>query len=164
MLECVYYICSVYKIYNRLCTWAAVSYRVVHFFPLCFHIKSVPSLRTFHFPSFITLFRILRMFVMIRGFQQGLVIGNCMQFGWGCGCGFCPWHSVSAKLLTILCGCSDCSGIWSPEIYYTLPFDVWSTHKRYSIYFLTYSFHFRFSSCLKSPLLFPFSFLSYCLS
>lgn len=100
---------------------------------------------------------------MIRGFQQRLVIGNCMQFGWvwGCGCGFCPWHSVSAKLLTVVCGCSDYSGIPSPEIYYALPFDVWSTHRRNSIYFLTYSFHFRLGSCLKSSLFFPFSFICF---
>lgn len=83
-----------------------------------------------------TLFRIPRMFATIRGFQQGLAIGNCMQFGWvwGCVCGFCPWHSVSAKLLAVVCGCYDCSGISSPEIYYTLLFDVWSTHQRQSTY------------------------------
>lgn len=137
------------------------------FFPSLFPQKICAQPQDFFlFPSFRTLFRILRMFVMIRGFQQGLVIGNCMQFGWvwGCGCGFCPWHSVSAKLLTVVCGCSDYSGIPSPEVYYALPFDVWSTHRRHSIYFLTYSFHFRAGSCLKSSLFFPFSFICFLVS
>ena len=107
-----------------------------------------------------TLFRTETMLAMVRGFQQGLVISNCMQFGWvwGCGCGFWAWHNVSAELLAVVCGCSDCSWISSPEIYYTLLFDVW----RQTIYFLTYSFPFRLTSRLKSSLLFPDS--SLCLS
>lgn len=98
-----------------------------HFFLACFYRKSVLQAQDIFFfffllfSPFMTLFRTWRMFAMIRGFQQGLVISNCMQFRWvwGCGCGFYAWHNVSAKLLTVVCGCSDCSGISSPEIYYT---------------------------------------------
>lgn len=135
-----------------------VSCKAIQFFS-CLLLQKICAPGTGHFfflllfSPFMTLFRTWRMFAMIRGFQQGLVISNCMQFRWvwGCGCGFCAWHNVSAKLVTVVCGCSDCSEISSPEIYYTLLFDVW----RQTIYFLTYSFPFRLISCLKSSLLFP---------
>lgn len=44
-----------------------------------------------------------------------------MQFGWVwvCVCGFCPWHNVSAKLPTGVCGCSEYQALK-----YTCLFDV----------------------------------------
>lgn len=136
-----------------------------HFFLVFFSPQEICAPYSGLFSSFMMVFRILRMFGMMRGFQQGLVIGNCMQFGWvwGCGCGLSPWHSIPAKLLTVACGCFDCSGLSSPEIFYTLLFDVWSPQE--TVFNLFFQFQTQFLCQVISVIFYLISlFLILCLN